>query len=116
MIGEENRIDSVKSLDSGIVMLAILDDWDWQDVPAHLTALQAKVNHYLERVLTGALQQEFPNLDPQAYGFTIWLLLKEEYLPREAVKFLSQLRHQLRGVGGELELSFEDPYTAIPRD
>lgn len=108
MLGELDRVDSVKALDNGVVMLAVLDDWGWDDPHEHMRMLRAKTDHYLERLLTGSLQGEFPQLDHEQYGFVLWFLLAEEYLPREAVRFFTALRDEIRELGGNVEVSHED--------
>ena len=41
-------------------MLTILDAWNWSHVDAHLRALQAKLNTYLDFVASGQLLREYP--------------------------------------------------------
>lgn len=46
--------------DRGCVVLTIADDWDWEDEPAHLLALQAKLNIYFTFVESGQAWELYP--------------------------------------------------------
>lgn len=51
-IGEESKTNHA--------VLTILDSWDWIDVGAHLTALQAKLNAYFEFIESGQIWDAYP--------------------------------------------------------
>jgi Family of unknown function (DUF6572) len=46
---------------TGDLILTILDGWPWDDERAHLQALQAKFNAYLDFVESGQLWEECPD-------------------------------------------------------
>jgi hypothetical protein len=43
------------------VVLTIADSWDWSDERAHLLALQAKLNCYLDFIEDGQLDECYPD-------------------------------------------------------
>lgn len=45
---------------TGEIVLTIIDAWDWLDEPAHLVALQAKLNAYFEFVEAGQISETEP--------------------------------------------------------
>jgi len=45
---------------TGKVILTIADAWDWEDVHAHLVALQAKLNAYIAFMEEGELVEAYP--------------------------------------------------------
>ena len=61
-------LDDVKVVDAvgiekatGVVMLSIIDYWDWQNERQHLLALQDKLNAYFNFVESGQLYTEYPD-------------------------------------------------------
>ena len=54
---------------TGTIVLTILDSWNWSDVDAHLRALQAKLNTYLDYVASGKILEDYP----QAASFPLRL-------------------------------------------
>lgn len=45
---------------TGVVVLTLVDAWDWTDEVAHVAALQAKLNAYFEFVESGQLEENYP--------------------------------------------------------
>lgn len=45
---------------TGVVVLTLIDGWDWTDERRHLAALQAKLNAYFEFVESGQLEESYP--------------------------------------------------------
>lgn len=45
---------------TGVVVLTLVDAWDWSDEQTHLAALQAKLNAYFEFVESGQLEENYP--------------------------------------------------------
>jgi len=45
---------------SGVVVLTLIDGWDWTDESAHLIALQTKLNAYFGFVESGQLEESYP--------------------------------------------------------
>jgi len=45
---------------TGVVVLTLVDAWDWRDERTHLAALQAKLNAYFEFVESGQLEENYP--------------------------------------------------------
>lgn len=41
-------------------VLTIADSWEWSDDPAHLLALQAKLNAYFEFIESGQIWEAYP--------------------------------------------------------
>jgi hypothetical protein len=56
-----NMIDAIGIENStGNAILTIADSWDWNDVHAHLLALQAKLNAYFEFIESGQILDSYP--------------------------------------------------------
>ena len=56
-----NVIDAVGTdAATDVVVLTLIDAWDWTDERAHLAALQAKLNAYFEFVEGGQLDDSYP--------------------------------------------------------
>jgi hypothetical protein len=69
---------------TGIVVLTIIDAWDWTEERTHLLALQTKLNTYFEFVSTGQLVEDYP----QAAGRPLRLDVIARFSPpRAAEKF-----------------------------
>lgn len=45
---------------TGFIVLTITDAWDWTDEQAHINALQAKLNNYVQFVKSGEILDTFP--------------------------------------------------------
>jgi len=45
---------------TNVVVLTILDGWDWSDEDGHLLALQGKLNGYFEFIESGQLVENYP--------------------------------------------------------
>ncbi len=55
-------VDAVGTeIESGAVVLTIVDSWDWQDQRSHLAALQAKLNTYFGFVESGQIYESYPD-------------------------------------------------------
>lgn len=60
-LDDTHSIDAVGTeASTGVVVLTLLDAWDWADERAHLFALQAKLNAYFEFVESGQLEESYP--------------------------------------------------------
>jgi hypothetical protein len=46
--------------ETGVIVLTIIDGWDWSDAKEHLDALQSKINTYFEFVESGQFLEEYP--------------------------------------------------------
>lgn len=59
------KIDTVDAvgieINTGCVILTIVDSWDWSDERAHLLALQAKLNSYFDFIEGGQLIENYPS-------------------------------------------------------
>ena len=86
----ENRevVDAVGTeIESGVVVLTIVDSWDWQDQQSHLAALQAKLNAYFGFVESGQIYTSYPD----AVGMPLRIDIVSMFaLPEAAVSFLDE--------------------------
>lgn len=48
---------------TGFAVLTIADAWDWKDERAHLMALQAKLNAYLNFIESGQIWESYPDAE-----------------------------------------------------
>ena len=46
---------------SGETVLSLIDEWDWQDEPKHLLALQQKLNAYFKFVESRQIFESYPS-------------------------------------------------------
>ena len=74
---------------TGLVILTIMDSWDWEHTQRHLLALQAKINAYLGFVQSGELWQEYP-VSPRT-GPVINIVFRFDP-PEQAMRFLNQVQ------------------------
>ncbi|WZP00674.1 DUF6572 domain-containing protein [Isosphaeraceae bacterium EP7] len=58
----QNIVDAIGvEISTESVVLTIADSWDWIDVHAHLSALQAKLNFYFEFIESGQIWDVYPS-------------------------------------------------------
>ena len=76
---------------SGVVVLTILDSWNWHDVDAHLRALQAKLNTYLDYITSGKILADYP----QAHERPLRLDILFRFDVPEAANELLETAHDL---------------------
>lgn len=70
---------------TGHAILTITDSWDWRDEPAHLAALQDKLNAYLRSVESGEIWSAYP----PARGKTVVIdVITRFALPPSALRLL----------------------------
>lgn len=56
-----NVIDAAGiEMETGSVILTIIDSWDWKDERKHLLALQAKLNAYFGFIESGEIWESYP--------------------------------------------------------
>lgn len=68
--------------DSGVAVLTIADQLDWDGGEQHLLVLQAKINRYLDFVETGEIYDSYPN----AVGKPLRIDVVFKYPPSESGK------------------------------
>lgn len=57
-----NEVDAVGlETETDVVVLSIVDSWNWEDEQAHLRALQDKFNAYFAFVESGEIYGAYPN-------------------------------------------------------
>jgi hypothetical protein len=65
-------IDAIGTdLQTNVVILSIIDSWDWRDERKHLLALQAKFNAYFEFVESGQIYEEYPDANGRSLHIDI---------------------------------------------
>jgi hypothetical protein len=83
--------------EDGAVVLTISDHLRWDRRNAHLLALQAKINRYLEFIESGQLAEEYANARP---GVPVRIEVACKYPPSpDGEEFLSQVRDTLAETG-----------------
>ena len=85
LIGVEKR--------TGKVILTIADHLDWQNEQNHLSALQAKINRYIEFVESGEVLVAFPKA--KGRPLVIEIVAKHSF-PESADDFLSMIEERLK--------------------
>lgn len=100
-------VDAISTAqDGGRVALTIFDGEDWSDEGAHLLALQAKMNTYLDFVQSGQLFEEYPTA--QRTPVIIQVLFREPPTDK-ARQLIQRADHVSRQLG--LEVLYEvDPF------
>lgn len=73
--------------ESGIVVLSIIDGWDWDEEIAHLEALQSKLNAYFEFVDSGQIIDAYPDATGRSLRIDI---ITKFPLPHRAEEFLEK--------------------------
>lgn len=72
---------------SDVVVLTIVDSWDWDDERGHLVALQAKLNAYFGFIESNQIGESYPD----AQGKILRIDLIGKYpLPTAAIHFLEK--------------------------
>ncbi len=92
-------VDAVGTeMDSGTIVLSILDSWDWEDPRAHLGALQSKLNAYFQFVESGQIYESYP----EAVGQALRIDIVSRYpIPDTGLAFLEKIVE----VASELDLT-----------
>jgi hypothetical protein len=74
-------------IESKVVVLTIIDAWDWRDRRIHLAALQDKINKYFEFIESGQIYASYPG----ATGKALRIDIVSKFAPPEvALKFLEK--------------------------
>ncbi len=101
-MGLENSqvIDAIGTeAETGIVVLSIIDGWDWTDEAEHLMALQDKINAYLGFVESGQIGEVYPDAVGHALKIDIISMFPlpdtADSFIEEAAKVSSQLKIDL---------------------
>lgn len=83
-----NEVDAVGiDKESDVVVMTIVDSWDWTNEREHLQALEGKLNAYFAFVESGEIYGPYPN----AAGKTIRIDVVGRYqLPAAAAAFLEK--------------------------
>ena len=96
-IDQAGTIDIVDTDTDGSVCMSIVDHWRWDDPRAHLSALEAKRNSYIEFIESGQLASEYPNART-ASALSIALYVSYEP-PQSLFDYLADVRPILAEVG-----------------
>lgn len=81
-------IDAVGSeKDSNIIVLSIIDSWNWADEIKHLLMLQAKLNSYFGFVESGQIYDSYP--DAIGKNFRLDIIFRHQ-IPESVLDFLKQ--------------------------
>lgn len=81
-------IDAIGTeFESGVIVLSVIDDWDWENEQNHLHALQGKLNAYFGFVESGQLYQAYPDAEGRPLRIDI---VGKHSLPQLAVNFLEK--------------------------
>lgn len=92
-----NAIDSIGTeKDTGVVVMTILDSWNWSDTDAHLRALQAKLNTYLNFVSSGQILEDYPQAADKPLRLDI---LARFDIPPDADELIRQARIVVTNLG-----------------
>lgn len=90
--------------ETGVVTLAIADDWSWDEEEDHLRALQDKINIYLSFVESNEIYETYPN----AMGRDVEIKIYAKYpLPEIARRFVDQAFEIVSEAGFRLVVSTE---------
>jgi hypothetical protein len=82
-------------IESGFAVLTIADSWDWDNVQAHLLALQNKLNAYFDFVESGQIWESYP----LAKGHKIVIDVITRFpIPCEAREFLDRANQVAAGL------------------
>ena len=81
---------------SGEIVLAILDDWTWQNMHDHLSSLLEKINKYVDVVVDGEIYQLRSGAKDRQ--FCIRIYFKEE-IPNQVLPRLETIGNQLHSFG-----------------
>jgi hypothetical protein len=92
-------VDAVGTeVESRVVVLTIVDSWDWQDERHHLSALQAKLNAYFGFVESGQIYEAYPD----ARGKALRIDIVTKFAPSEAAL---KLLEKASAVAAQLNLT-----------
>jgi hypothetical protein len=83
-----NQVDAVGTeQETDIVVLTIMDSWNWDDEKGHLQALQDKLNAYFSFVESGELYSIYPNAATKVMRIDV---IGRYELPPAAIAFLQR--------------------------
>jgi hypothetical protein len=83
-----NEIDAVGiEKDTDVVVLSIVDSWNWEDEQRHLQALQDKINAYFEFVQSGEIYSVYPNAATKSIRIEV---IGPYHPPAAAIAFLEK--------------------------
>jgi hypothetical protein len=92
-----NVVDAVGTeISTGVVVLSIMDYWDWSSEPQHLLALEAKMNAYFGFIESGQLIDEYP--DASGRGVRIDILSRHEP-PSAAIRWIEKANAAAKPLG-----------------
>lgn len=73
--------------ENGVVVLSIIDGWDWIDEERHLRALQDKLNAYFEFVESGQIYEAYP----EASGVSLRIdIISKFVIPEVGLAFIKK--------------------------
>ncbi len=100
-LDQEKIIDAIGvESASDCLVLSIIDSWGWDDHSAHLSALQSKLNAYLEFISSGQLIDSYP----KAKGKKIRIEVVSRYpIPDIAETFFIRARQVIEDIGIDLK-------------
>lgn len=85
--------------DTGIVILTIVDSWDWVDEKRHLLALQEKLNAYFNFIESGEICESYP----KAAGRKIIIDVIGRFpVPESAASFFAKANQACTDLGVQL--------------
>jgi hypothetical protein len=93
-------VDAVGTdINTGKIVLSILDSWDWTDERTHLERLQAKLNAYFSFVDSRQIYDDYP--DTEGRGLVVDIVGKFP-MPDSVSEFLERAATVASTVGVEL--------------
>jgi len=94
-------VDYIGSKDSGSYVLAIADELGWDDVEAHLRAVERKVALYLRYIASGDLFVQRPREAPRTVTIAVYLKFPA---PGDAYPGLSRIARVVEAAGIDFEV------------
>lgn len=98
MTVEEARVVDAVGIESatGIVVLTISDNLEWDEANEHLLTLQSKINAYLAFIESGELQEQYPDATGRSVRIDVVCLHQPTEVARQ---FLSIAESTIREAG-----------------
>jgi hypothetical protein len=97
-LADPEKIDFIGIAPDGYCVLTIADDLDWDDPTAHLAALKAKFNTYVEFIRSGEIERAYP--EGKENELKILLALRDRP-PPAGVEFFTTAKQTANALGIE---------------
>lgn len=100
---EVKQVDAIgEDKESGVIVVTLIDEMDWDNENNHLMLLQEKINNYLSFVESGEIMTSYPSSVNKKVGINVVM----QYEPSEnGITFLNKVKEIVVNAGIGFEYS-----------